>query len=64
MPITGSYGQVTGLLVQLERSNFFLTLDEINARQEGSAATGASGSVALNLLFSAYFRPGAEAVKP
>lgn len=62
MPVTGTYDQVTGLLVQLEGSAHFLTLDQISARQQ-QGGTG-EGSVALNLLFSAYFRGSAEAVKP
>lgn len=53
MPVTGTYKQVTGLVQQLERSTYFLTLDEIGARQEGEAS---EGSVGLNLAFSAYFR--------
>jgi Tfp pilus assembly protein PilO len=60
MPVTGTYDQVTGLLVQLERSTYFLTLDQISARQQGNV----EGSVALNLLFSAYFRAGGEAAAP
>lgn len=56
MPITGTYRQVTGLVSELERSSYFLTLDEISVRQQGNQ----EGSIALNLLFSAYFRAGAE----
>jgi len=58
MPVTGTYEQVARLVQQLERSTFFLTLDEIGARQQGSEG---EGTVALNLLFSAYFKAGAEA---
>lgn len=57
MPVTGTYDQVTGLVQQLEHSTYFLTLDEISVRQTGNE----EGRVALNLLFSAYFRAGAEA---
>ena len=59
MPVTGTYNQVTGLLVELESSSHFLTLDQISARQQQGSA--GEGSVGLNLLFSAYFRAGAEA---
>ena len=57
MPVNGSYEQVTGLLVQLERSRYFFTLDTIAARQQ--EREGQSG-VGLNLVFSAYFRGGTE----
>ncbi|HET9314525.1 MAG TPA: GspMb/PilO family protein [Vicinamibacteria bacterium] len=59
MPVSGTYDQVTGLLVQLERSTHFLTLDEIAARQQQNQP--GQESVALNLQFSAYFRASAEA---
>lgn len=58
MPISGSYDQITGLLVQLERSSHFLTLDEIAARQQTQPG---QSTIALNLQFSAYFRASAEA---
>lgn len=59
MPVTGTYDQISGLLVQLEHSSYFLTLDQISARQQGSGGEG--GGIALNLLFSAYFRAEKEA---
>jgi hypothetical protein len=58
MPVKGTYDQVTGLLVQLEGSTHFLTLDRISARQQQG-----EGGVGLDLLFSAYFRAGAEAAR-
>lgn len=57
MPVSGTYDQVTGLVQHLERSQYFLTLDEIGARS--SADAGITG-VALTLKFSAYFRAGPE----
>jgi hypothetical protein len=57
MPVSGTYDQVTGLVQELERSQFFLTLDEMAARTSGEDG----GGVDLNLQFSAYFRVGAEA---
>jgi Tfp pilus assembly protein PilO len=57
MPVSGTYDQVAGLVQELERSSYFLTLDEIGARQQGNLG---EGSVELSLNFSAYFRAGPE----
>lgn len=61
MPVGGTYDQVAGLIQQIERSSYFLTLDEVGARKQGNEE---EGTVELNLLFSAYFRAGAEAPGP
>jgi len=57
MPVSGTYEQITGLLVQLERSRYFFTLDTIAARHRES---GGQSGVGLNLQFSAYFRRETE----
>jgi Tfp pilus assembly protein PilO len=57
MPVTGTYDQVAGLVQELEHSTYFMTLDEIGARRLGGEE---GGDVDLRLLFSTYFRAGAE----
>lgn len=57
MPVTGTYDQVAGLVQQLERSTYFVTLDQIGARTGGNVG---EGTVELDLSFSAYFKAAPE----
>jgi hypothetical protein len=53
MPVTGSYGQLVAFLDRLERSNYFVTVDQV-------LFTGTQGSEAplLSLTLSTYFFSG------
>ncbi len=64
MPVSGPYRQVVALLERLERSRYFLTVDEISLRERPQEGAGAAE---LGLTFSTYFRDpeaaAAEAAK-
>lgn len=51
-PVNGSYQQVVAFLDRLERSELFLTIDEISLHERPQDG---AGSADLTLMFSAYF---------
>jgi hypothetical protein len=56
MPVEGSYRQLVALVQRLERSQYFLTLDEVRLSRD-SRGQGAE----LALMLSCYFKKGAAA---
>lgn len=61
MPVSGAYGQVVALLDRLERSEHFLTVDEISLRERPQNGAGAAD---LSLTFSAYFKAPPGQARP
>jgi Tfp pilus assembly protein PilO len=58
MPVTGTYRQLAAFLDRLERSPYFVTVDQIQIRKRERE----SGSADLDLVMSAYYRsPGVPA---
>ncbi len=57
MPVTGTYRQLVNFIERLERSSYFLTLDQVSVRGEGQDAVGEGGGEAhLAMVLSSYFR--------
>ena len=57
MPVAGNYRQVVNFIQRLERSPYFLTLDEVQVKS--SSGQAGQGNAGLSLVVSAYFRsPG------
>jgi hypothetical protein len=52
MPVSGTYRQLVALVQRLERSQYFLTLDEVSLRQ----GVGRGSAAELTLGLSAYFK--------
>jgi Tfp pilus assembly protein PilO len=53
MPVTGTYAQLVAFLDRLERSNHFVTVDQVQLR-----GTEDGGTPVLNLTLSTYFFSG------
>ena len=59
MPVTGTYRQLVALVQRLERSQYFLTLDQVRLRKE--SAQGRGSSTELSLVMSCYFKAAGAA---
>jgi hypothetical protein len=58
MPVDGTYRQLVALVQQLERSKYFVTLDEVRL-SGGAQGKGAE----LSLMLSCYFKAGERAAE-
>jgi hypothetical protein len=57
MPVNGTYAQLVNFIERLERSAYFLTLDQVAVRGEAEDAEGEGGGEAhLSMVLSSYFR--------
>lgn len=59
MPVSGTYRQLVALVQRLERSRYFLTLDEVRLRQQ--LIQGRGNSAELSLVLSCYFKAAGAA---